>query len=138
MKKRQKKQYRPIAGQRWYEKVLDWITREENLRWSPIGIWVYTGSMVLGVYISANVLELFDISDLIFAVWFRFLPVIAAIAAINPLSSFWGERAEKKLQKPIREYVEEKGRCTYDELVTQCMPIKIHLGIDSAIEKMLL
>ena len=27
--------------------------------------------------------------------------------------------------------------CTYDELVNQFMPVKIHLGIDSAIEKML-
>ena len=137
MKKRQKKQYRPIAGQRWYEKILDWITRGENFRWFPIGIWVYTGIMVLGVYISANVLELSDIADLIFAVWFKFIPIVAVIAVINPLSAGWDLRAEKRLQKPIREYVEENGRCTYDELVTQCMPIKIHLGIDSAIEKML-
>lgn len=138
MKKRQKKQYRPIAGQRWYEKLLDWITREENLRWSIIGIWGYTGFMFLSICILTNVLELFDIADLFFAVWFRFLPVVVAVAAINPLSGIWDIRAEKRLQKPIKEYIEMHGHCTYDELVTQCMPVKIHLGIDSAIKKMLL
>jgi len=60
--------------------------------------------MVLGVYISANVLELSDIADLIFTVWFRFLPVVVAIAAINPLSGIWDIRAEKKVQKSIKEY----------------------------------
>ena len=96
--KRQKKQYRPIAGQRWYEKILDWITREENYWWGLIGICGSTGIMVLGVFISANVLELSDIADLIFAVWFKFIPIVAVIAVINPLSAGWDLRAEKRLQ----------------------------------------
>ena len=44
--KRQKKQYRPIAGQIWYEKVLDWITREENFKWLITGICLYVVLML--------------------------------------------------------------------------------------------
>lgn len=135
--KRQKKQDHPIAGQTWYEKVLDWITRKENCRWSAIGIWTYAAFLLLGVYISANLLNQPDIADIVLRVWFRIFPLVVVVAAINPLSGIWGLRAEGKLQKTIKDCVETYGRCTYDELVAQCMPIRIHLGIDSAIEKML-
>ncbi len=135
--KRQKKQYRPIAGQTWYEKVLDWITREENCRWSVIGIWTYAAFLLLGVYISANLMNRSDIADIVLGVWFRIFPVVVVVATINPLSGIWGLRAEGKLHKSIKGCVEMSGHCTYDELVAYCMPIKIHLGIDSAIEKML-
>ena len=137
MKKRQKKQYRPISGQRWHEKLLDWITHEENCRWSAIGIWAYTVLMLISVYISANTMNRPDIADIFMKLWFRFFPVVVVLAMINPLSGSWGLRAEKKLQKSIKEYIEKYGRCTYDELIVQCMPVKIHLGIDSAVEKML-
>ena len=69
--------------------------------------------------------------------WFWCLPVVVLVAMVNPLSGGGGLQAEKKLQKPIREYIEQHGRCTYDELGVWCMSVKIHLGIDSAIEKML-
>ena len=135
--KQQKKQYRPIAGQTWYEKVLDWITREENCRWSAIWIWTYAAFLLLGVYISANLMNRPDIADLVLRVWFQIFPVVVIVAAINPLSGIWSLRSESKLQKAIKDCVEAYDHCTYDELVARCMPIKIHLGIDSAIEKML-
>lgn len=135
--KMQKKQYHPIAGQTWYEKVLDWITREENFRWLLTGIGAYAAFLLLGVYISANLLNQPDIADIVLGVWFRVFPVVVVVAATNPLSGIWGLRAEGKLQKPIKDYLAAHNRCTYDELVAYCMPIKIHLGIDSAIEKML-
>jgi hypothetical protein len=135
--KRQKKQYRPIAGQRWYEKILDWITREENFRWCIVGIVSYVVLLAVGGDISANVMNRPDIADVFMNLWFHFLPVVAVLVMINPLSDIWEIKAEKKLQKPIREYIEEHRFCTYNELVDVCMPLKIHLGIDSAIEKML-
>lgn len=135
--KRQKKQYHPIAGQTWYEKVLDWITREENFRWLLAGIGAYAACLLLGVYISANLLKGPDIADLVLGVWFRIFPVVAVVAAINPLSGIWSLRSEDKLQKAIKDCVEAYDHCTYDELVAQCMPVKIHLGIDSSIKKML-
>ena len=66
--KRQKKQYRPIAGQIWYEKVLDWITREENFKWLITGICLYVVLMLLGTYISANILNQKDVADAFFSV----------------------------------------------------------------------
>ena len=58
--KRQKKQYRPIAGQRWYEKLLDWVTSENFFRLLsryPLFIVVYLFVWVLLAYI------LFDSSE---------------------------------------------------------------------------
>ncbi len=135
--KRQKKTRTPIDGQRWYEKILDWLTDEGNLRWSLILLGAYTAIMFLGVYIFSNLLEWFDVSDLFFAVWSSIFPFVAFLAMVNPYSGIWRLRAERKLQKPILDYVAQHGSRTYDELVTQCMPIKIHLGIDDALEWLL-
>ena len=135
--KRQKKQYRPIAGQRWYEKVLGWITQEENFRWSVIGMISYAGILVLGGYISANIMNRPDIVGAVIKVWFGFFPVVIVVVMINPWSGGWGVQAEKKLQGPIKEYLRIHGYSTYNELVAHCMPLKIHLGIDWTLESML-
>ena len=133
----QKKQYRPIAGQTWYEKVLDWITREENFKWLITGIGLYVTLMLLVTYISANVLKQKGTVDVFFKVWLAVFPVVVAIVLFNPLSTAWAFCTEKKLQKLIKDYLAAHNRCIYDEMVAYCTPIKIHLGIDSAIEKML-
>ena len=135
--KRQKKQYRPIARQIWYEKVLDWITREENFKWLITGICLYVVLMLLGTYISANILNQKDVADAFFKVWRVIFPVVVAIVLFNPLSTAWDFYSEKKFREMIKNYLAAHNRCTYDELVAYCMPIKIHLGINSAIEKML-
>ena len=131
----QKKQYRPIAGQTWYEKVLDWITREENFKWLITGIGLYVVLMLLGTYISANILNQKDVADAFFKVWCAVFPVVLAMVLLNPLSTIWDFYSEKKFREMIKNYLAAHNRCTYDELVAYCMPIKIHLGINSAIEK---
>ena len=135
--KRHKKQYRPITGQTWYEKVLDWITREENFKWLITGIGLYVVLMLLGTYISANILNQKDVADAFFKVWCAVFPVVLAMVLLNPLSTIWDFYSEKKFREMIKNYLAAHDRCIYDELVAYCMPIKIHLGIDSTIEKML-
>lgn len=135
--KRQKKQYRPITGQTWYEKALDWITREENYRWTAVGIGAYGVFLIVGVYLLANILARPDIASIFLRVWFWISPAVIVVALIHPLGGIWGLRAEGKLQKSVKDCLEMYGPCTYDELAARCMPVKIHLGIDSAIEKML-
>lgn len=127
----------PIIGQRWYEKLLDGITQGESFRWSIVGIIGYAVLLVFGVYLLANVMNQPDMADVLIKLWCPLFSVAAILAMINPLSSFWEIRAERKLQKLIKEYIGEHSRCTYDELVTRCMPLKIHLGMDPAIENML-
>lgn len=95
------------------------------------------GDFLVVDYVLCNVLELPDVGDVFFEIWFSFFPVLVVMALLNPLSGFWGLSAERKLQKPIKEYLETHGYGTYSELVHHCMPIKIHLGIDAAIEQML-
>lgn len=135
--KQQEKQRHSIAGQRWYEKLLDRITSEENFRWSLILLGVYVAILLFGTYILANVLEWFDISELFFNVWSLTFPLVALVAMINPWAGVWRLWSGHKLQKPILEQVEQHGSRTYDELVSQCMPLKIHLGIDDALEWLL-
>lgn len=135
--KRQKKQQYPIAGQRWYEKFLDWITSEENFRWSLILLGAYVAILLFGVYILANILEWSDAADMFLDVWIFILPLVAIMAMINPWAEGWSLWKKWRLQKPILEQVEQHGSRTYDELVSNCMPVKIHLGIDDALEWLL-
>ena len=128
--KQRKKQYRPIADQTWFERILDWFTREENFGWSIIGIVFYAALMLIGTYISANVLKQKGTVDVFFKVWLAAFPVVVAIVLFNPLSTAWAFCTEKKLQKLIKDYLAAHNRCIYDEMVAYCMPIKIHLGID--------
>ncbi len=137
MKKKSKKQYRPISGQTWYEKLLDRITREENLRWSPILIYGYSAVLFFAIFLLSNVMELYDLADIFFHLWYALFPMVVVFAMINPICGLWEFRAERKLQKPICQYLEKHSRGTYDELVTHCMPLKLHLGIDRAIENLL-
>lgn len=135
--KRQKKQRHSIAGQRWYEKILDWITSEENFRWSLIFLGAYAAILLFGVYILANILEWSDAADMFLDVWIFIFPFVAIMAMINPWAGGWALWKHWKLQKPILEQVEQHGSRTYDELVSNCMPVKIHLGIDDALEWLL-
>ena len=132
-----KKQYPPIEGQKWWEKVLDQITRRENFKWSIFSLILYTVFLFLAVYIPANILARPDIADILFDTGYRTLPFVIAVAFINPLSGLWSLWAECKLQQPIKDFVAKRGNCTYSDLVTQVMPIKIHLGMDDALELLL-
>ena len=135
--KQQKKQRCPIAGQRWYEKLLDWLTSEESFRWSLILLGVYVAILLFGASLLANILEWPDATDLFLNMWLLMFPFVAIIAMINPWASGWALRKQRKLQNPILSCVKQHGSRTYDELVCQCMPIKIHLGIDEALEYLL-
>ena len=132
-----KKQYLPIEDQKWWEKFLDRITRTENFKWSIFSLALYAVFHFLAVYISANILARPDISDILFDAGHNVLPLVIAVVLINPLSGLWALRAEHTLQQPIKDLVAQHGSCTYSQLVTQVMPVKIHLGIDDALEFLL-
>jgi len=134
--KRQKKQQHPIAGQRWYEKILDWITGEKCFDYFQIYqilALVYLGIWTLLTIILKATEDAFVFLEPIFVGEIFWIPA----GILNAASGVWGITAERKLQKPILEQVEQHGSRTYDELVSQCMPLKIHLGIDDALEWLL-
>ena len=137
MKKRQKKQYHPIAGQKWYVKLLDWITSENFFSvFQKYPFFIIAYLVVWGIL----AYTLFDNSEtalLLFIPLFLYYLFFIPAGVIHFIGSFWGDRFERKKMGSILEYVKVKVHCTYDELVNQFMPVKIHLGIDSAIEKML-
>lgn len=135
---RQKKQYPPIDGQKRWEKILDWMTREENFRYFSMLPFLYLLLfLAVPAHIATFIMNRPDAIDPILNIWlFGFVP-ITTIAFVNPLAAGWGLRMEEKLQQPIKEYVEQLGSCTYDELVAQFMPLKIHLGIYAALARLL-
>ena len=126
---RQKKQYRPIAGQKWWEKVLDWVTRDENDKYPLLFLALYLLLLIISVYITANIMENFALSDRIFYAWNLGFPPLVVIAFINPLFGLWGLKKCFTLQLPIKDHITQHGPCSYDELVSRFMPFKIHLGI---------
>ena len=103
--KRQKKQYRPIAGQRWYEKLLDWVTSENFFRLLsryPLFIVVYLFVWVLLAYI------LFDNSEtalLLFIPLFLYYLFFIPAGIIHLIGSFWGDWFERKNTEAIFEYI---------------------------------
>ena len=133
---RQKKQYRPIAGQKWWERVLDWVVRDENSRYPILALFLYVLFLGISAYITSNIMEDFALSDRIFYIWNFGFPPLVAIAFINPLFGLWGLKKYITLQQPIKDHITQHGPCTYDELIFQFMPFKTHLGIDDALESL--
>ena len=96
---------------------MDWITREENFKWLITGIGLYVVLMLLGTYISANILNQKDVADAFFKVWCAVFPVVLAMVLLNPLSTIWDFYSEKKFREMIKNYLAAHDRCIYDELV---------------------
>jgi len=134
---RQKKDYPPLSGQSWYEKALDWMTREER-SWLP---YVILGSYLLLLFLSiflfyetpAQSAELLRFLE----GWCCFLPLIFLLAMINPLAGIWELFSGRKLKEAIREDIQLHGSSSYDELASRCRKIKTHLGLHAAVEDML-
>lgn len=134
---RQKKQYPPIDGQKRWEKILDWMTREDSFHFSMILLSIYILLLLIPVYFMSTNPNSPYAAETFMKFWFGFFLPVSALAMFNPCSTGWGFRMGQKLQQPIKEYVELCGRCTYNELVAHFMPIKIHLGIDDALAHLL-
>ena len=135
--KQPKKQYHPISGQTRIEKILDWITMEKNFRWLILG---FAGIAILvfsAVFVLVNILERPNTADHLLTSYTRLIPFLAAVVGFNPLSVLWELRKESSLKESIKGHLESRESCTYDELLLSCMPLKIHLGFDSALDALL-
>lgn len=133
-----KKEYRPIRGQKWWEKILDVITREYPLDkielivcfcafLGMIAIWALRGVMDRMLSREEILVILLGEFSLV-ALWY----ILCGIEWI-------GRRVEKSVKKrvsgKIEQYVTANGSCTYDELMDAVMKIRIHRGFDEALEK---
>lgn len=133
-----KKEYRPIRGQKWWEKILDVITREYPIDkielivcfcafLGMIAIWALRGVMDRMLSREEILVILLGEFSLV-ALWY----ILCGIEWI-------GRRVEKTVKKrvsgKIEQYVTANGSCTYDELMDAVMKIRIHRGFDEALEK---
>ena len=133
---RQKKQYRPIAGQKRWEKVLDWVSRDESFLFSNLLLIAYAALLLIPAHMISNTTNRPDAAENFMFFWFRGLLPVGILAMLNPCCSDWGLRLERKLKQPIKDHITQHGPCTYDELISLFMPFKIHLGIDDALESL--
>lgn len=133
-----KREYRPIRGQTWWEKILDIATREYPLNkietivcfcacFGGIAIWALRG--VMDRMLSREDILLVLCGEVALVVlWY----ILCGIEWI-------GRRVERSVKSQvsgkIERYVTEKGSCTYDELMDAVIKIRIHRGFDDALEK---
>ena len=136
MKKQEKKIYRPIMGQRWYEKFLDWATREETYHRFVVLPLSYGCFLLFGGLFLAKLANLPILLYAALGVWVCLFLNTLLFAIIGALGGTWELRVQKKLRKRVCEYISAHGQSTYNELVEHCMALKIHLGIDYALEIM--
>lgn len=133
---RQKKQYRPIAGQKRWEKVLDWVSRDESFLFSNLLLIAYAALLLIPAHMISNTTNRPDAAENFMFFWIRGLLPVGILAMLNPCCGDWGLRMERKLQQPIKNHITQHGPCTYDELISRFMPFKIHLGIDDALDSL--
>ena len=133
-----KKEYRPICGQKWWEKFLDVATREYPLNKidTVVCFCAFFGMFVALFLLETSMIEFSRPTKLIIvwsAVGLIFLDcVLSAIVWI-------GDRVERKVRQQvsgkIEQYVTANGSCGYNELISAVMTVRIHRGFDKALRE---
>ena len=133
-----KKEYRPIRGQTWWEKILDVITREYPLDRIEAIVNVFA---FFGIFV---VLFLFEVVQPEISRRAELAILLSEVALVMLWHVLFGiecigNRVERSVKRrvsgKIEQYVTAKGACTYDELIDAVMKIRIHRGFDEALEK---
>jgi len=131
-----KKEYRPISGQKWWEKILDVITREYPLNQIFL---IVSLCAVLGCF---AVLFLFDVIKPELSRQVKLIILWSPVGLVFLGYLLWaiewiGDRMERSVKQrvsgKIEQYITENGSCSYDELICAVMKIRIHRGFDKAL-----
>ena len=133
-----KKEYRPIRGQKWWEKILDIVTREYPLN------QIETIVLFCSFFGMMAILFLFEVWKTEFSRTVNLSIVWSEVGLVFLwllLSAFeWiGNRVEcsvkRQVSGKIEQYITENGSCSYDELICAVMKVRIHRGFYKALEK---
>ena len=133
-----KKEYRPICGQKWWEKIIDVVTREYPLNKieTIVNSCVFFGVLAVLFLVKVVQPQISRRTELMII-----LGVVALLILWHILCVIeWiGNRVEKSVKRrvsgKIEQYVTAKGFCSYDELISAVMKVRIHRGFDEALEK---
>ena len=133
-----KKEYRPICGQRWWEKILDVITREYPLDKIEFIVNFCSFFGVIAVLFLLKVMQPQISPRAELAILLSLFALIALWYVLCGIE--WiGRRVEKSVKRrvsgKIEQYVTANGSCSYDELISAVMKVRIHRGFDESLKK---
>ena len=134
-----KKEYRPIRGQTWWEKIFDVITREYPLNQIEMIVFIFTFWGLIAFLILLEVLKIeFSRPVNLIIVWgdvgLVFLSYI--LWGIEWIGTRTERSVKRRALKKIEQYITENVSCGYDELIRAVMKVRIHRGFDEALKEL--
>lgn len=131
-----KKPLPPIAGQTRLEKFIDLLPSVSSF---PVFFTWHVGGMFLlpfMIHITQNVLNNTLLPNLSIMLWLVSEIILLFLLLLNIFVSSWELKHEEEIANRIKTHVTEHADCTYDELAIHCMPRKIHVGLESAVQRL--
>lgn len=131
-----KKVLPPINGQTRYEKFIDFLAFEFS---APLCIVIHVGSiffLLIAMYITQNVFNSPALLDLSIMMWLAVEALNVIFGLLSASVEGWELRHEREIAVRVETYITEHNDCTYDELAVHCMPRKIHVGLESAVQNL--
>ncbi len=132
-----KKKYRPIRGQKWWEKVLDIITREYPLYQIEAVVCVVDGVLFFTFSFWRELVEKkFSRFGQVIFLWgiLSLFALFFILLSIEKIGDKIERSGKKRLSEKVEKYIKDNGPCSYDDLMDRFMPIKIHRGFDETLE----
>ena len=132
-----KKQYPPISGQTRLEKFIDMLPSISSF---PVFFTWHVGGMFLlpiAIHITQNVLDNSLLLELSIILWLVSEIVLLTLLLLETALQLWEMKHEQEITARVETYVTEHNNCTYDELAIHCMPRKIHVGLESAVQNLI-
>ena len=133
-----KKEYRPICGQKWWEKFLDVATREYPLNKieTIVNFCGFFGALAVLFLVKVVKPQISRRAELM---------IILAVAALLILWHIlciieWiGNSVERSVKRRVSGKIEQdvtvNGSCSYNELISAVMKVRIHRGFDKALRE---
>lgn len=131
-----KKALPPINGQTRHEKFIDFLAFKYS---DLLCIIIHLGSiclLIVAMTITQNVLNSPALLDLSIMMWLVVEALNIILGLLSASAEGWGLRHEREIATRVEAYVTEQNDCTYDELAVHCMPRKIHVGLESAVQRL--
>ena len=100
---------------------------------------IHVGSIALlmvAMYIAQNVLNSPVLLDLSIMMWLAVEALNVIFGLLSASAQGWELRHEREIAERVEAYITERNDCTYDELAVHCMPQKIHVGLESAVQRL--
>ena len=133
-----KKKYRPIRGQKWWEKIIDVISRAYPICQIEAVVCLLAFFWMLAVWGSYKTLEVKLSRPVTLAVVWSVLSLVflwLVLCGIEWIGNCVERSVKKRVSGKIEQYITENESCSYDELISAVMKVRIHRGFDEALKE---